>query len=110
MVSHTPYPVGRRNASRIPPGRVIWVVGWVGKLLGCLSFAFISVGNLGCHFRCPWAILGSILGALGPFWKLWLSLGLHFGGSRGALGSIFGTLGVQWVALGVLGGSLGRPG
>ena len=22
-------------ASRIPPGRVIWVVGWVGELLGC---------------------------------------------------------------------------
>ena len=99
-------------ASRIPPGRAIWVVGWVGKSLSCVCVCVsvclcvcvcVSVcvcvpvwgailcvcacARLGRDLRCPGGVLGCILGAL-------RSLGHRFGRSGGLLESIFGALGV----------------
>ena len=105
-------------ASRIPPGRFIWVV----CVVGCWVVVFAS----GCMFVRSWALLahiledcpgslsGSILGARrvawAPFWRLWVPLGIHFGGLGAPLGFIFGALGLLWRIWGSLGAPLAAQG
>ena len=72
--SSTPTPVGRRIASRIPPGHINWLVGWLVVLLlscchavllsCCVVFLLACCGSvLQCHcvavlfFSCCLAVL-----------------------------------------------------
>ena len=72
--SSTPTPVGRRIASRIPPGHINWLVGWLvvlllsgchAALLSCSVIFFLAccVSVLPCHcvavlfFSCCLAVL-----------------------------------------------------
>ena len=94
-------------ASRIPPGRFIWVV----CLVGCrvVVFAFVRM------FVRSWRLLAPILGAsLGaswvPFWELGGSPGHHFRVSGHLLGSILGVWGLPWASFLGLWGSSGAFG
>ena len=73
---------GYSIASRIPPGRFIWV----DCVLGCWVVVFASV----CMCVRSWVRLANISGAC-PGGLLG-----HFGSSVGGLGTILGSLGISW--------------
>ena len=81
--SHTPYPVGRRIASLIPPAR----------LVASLALACARVDILGAS----WGLLGTSGGGLGGL------LGASWGPPGGLLGASWGSVGASWGPLGASG-------
>ena len=95
-------------ASRIPPGRFIWVV----CVVGCWVVVFASVRM----FVRSWGLLAPVwelVLAWDPFWELGGSLGHHFGLSGPLLGCIlkvWGFLGLHFWGSGAPLASLALPG
>ena len=111
MASHTPYPVGRRIASLIPPARIVPSLAF--------ACAFVTHAALlgGCRFpeavrQQAWGLFrglsgasrGQFCGLLEACWGfLWASsgpLGASWGHLGGLLGASWGLLGASWAVLG----------